>query len=140
MGIFFMLFIIIHGLLHIPAFMRIYYFPIKRNAGKIVKLKALLWFLSGSLFLLTAILFYNSYKYWWILSLIAIVMSQLLIFLNWRETKLGTVVNVIILAIFIIIFCSQRNFLRKYKQDFITQNESIQIRLIPIFKNCSIRN
>jgi hypothetical protein len=58
-----------------------------------------IWLVSLGFLLTGLILFINSYNSWqWIL-LGGAIISQILIIKNWQETKYGSIVNVLIIAI-----------------------------------------
>src|SRR5512142_557719 len=64
--------------------------PVSRREG-------VSWLLSSLLFLVTAVLILTGSSAWWILAVLAVVLSQFLIFRTWRTAKLGTILNVVIL-------------------------------------------
>lgn len=87
----------IHGLLHLIGLSKSYH---SGNGGilRLFKGLSVLW-LFASLFFMIAILLFllkdSSFVY---VVMVAIVFSQVLIFLNWEEAKFGTIVNILILA------------------------------------------
>ncbi len=103
MRILFITLIFIHGILHIPGFIKAFGLaampqlphPISRAHG-------ILWAIAAVLFILTAALFFNYNKWWWMLSVMALIISQYLIFSDWEDAALGTALNIVILVITII--------------------------------------
>lgn len=103
MRIFFITLIFIHGLLHIPGFVKAFDLaPMPQLPHPISKIHGILWGLAGVLFVMTAVLFFNYNKWWWILSVVALIVSQYLIFSDWEDAGLGTALNVIILVVTIV--------------------------------------
>src|SRR6478609_7558136 len=53
------------------------------------KLESLLWLFAYALFLAAVILFMFYAPSWWIFATIGVLLSQILIFLDWQEAKYG---------------------------------------------------
>jgi hypothetical protein len=89
--------LIVHGLLHLPAFVRAFSNePTVSTTISSEKKYVTLWLIAALLFFITAgLIHFNSY-YWWIVSSIAIIVSQLNILIHWKETKSGTLVNLVL--------------------------------------------
>jgi hypothetical protein len=114
----FIFLLIIHGLIHLMGFLRewklapvhplsgITAITVTKNAALVV---GLCWLATCILFMFAAILFYLSKDWWWIPAMLAIVTSQILIILYWKDAKWGTVANIIILT-GVVIACAQWNF------------------------------
>jgi len=62
----------------------------------------LLWLLTGLLFVISAILYLMKEDSWAILAVIAVILSQLLIFMVWKDAKFGTFANLVILLVGIV--------------------------------------
>jgi hypothetical protein len=62
----------------------------------------ILWSVTGLVFILSAFFFMMKKDGWAIASLIAVVLSQILIFTVWEDTKFGTIANLIILVAAIV--------------------------------------
>jgi hypothetical protein len=97
MKLLFEIFLTAHGLLHLPAFMRAHFYPepnstLSKRAGFFWLMAALSFFVSAGM------LQYDNY-YWWVSCCIAICLSQFNILLHWKETKSGTLVNLLIVVI-----------------------------------------
>ncbi len=56
-----------------------------------------LWLLTAILFVAAIILFLRENDKWWIVGIIAAILSQALIFTVWQDAKFGTIANIIIL-------------------------------------------
>jgi hypothetical protein len=76
--------------------------PISRSCG-------LIWLAAFCLFMAAAIAYLNEYDYWWIIGLLAVLVSQFLIIVYWSDAKYGTILNVIILVASILA-CSSFSF------------------------------
>ncbi|HLN53311.1 MAG TPA: hypothetical protein VK212_06345 [Lentimicrobium sp.] len=103
MKIYFVILIVLHGLVHLIGFLRGY--NLMQSKGfhvPVSKASGLLWLLSFILFELAAIMHYNDNQQWWIIGSIAVVLSQILIVLHWKDTKFGTIPNIIIIYVLII--------------------------------------
>lgn len=96
MKLLFEIFLASHGLLHMPAIIKAY-FP--DGKASVSKPSGLFWLsAAAAFFITTAMLHYNNY-YWWICCCGAIILSQWNIMLHWKETKFGTLVNLVIMII-----------------------------------------
>ena len=94
---------VIHGLIHFMGFAKAFDFGNMAQFTKDVgKPLGLIWLLTGALFVVSAILYVMKKDTWPILAIIAVVVSQILIFTVWKDAKFGTIANVIILSVGII--------------------------------------
>ncbi|MDX9925414.1 MAG: hypothetical protein RBS48_11685, partial [Ignavibacteriaceae bacterium] len=105
----------------------------------------ILWFLNTLLFIGVALAFLLKKEWWWVPGIFAIVLSQILIIINWQDAKFGTIANLIILVSLIVgiafgnfniqfdnerkMILSEGNFVGK-----IITNEMISDLPIPIQK------
>ncbi len=113
----FLFVLVIHGLIHLMGFFKAYQLaeieqltkPISRPAGNV-------WLLTMVLFLVATILFLVNDRFWPVISIIAILLSQILIFMSWQDAKFGTIANVIILVA-AIFATGQMSFERSYRKD-----------------------
>lgn len=127
MKISYSLLLIIHGLIHFTDFARAYHFRTMEQVTKnIPKLIGLLWMASGLLFIMAAILYFLKKDAWSILAIVAVVFSQILILLFWKDAKLGTIPNAIILVIAIIGLAAIR-FEDSYRNDVLSAMQNVQI-------------
>ncbi|MBW7887219.1 MAG: hypothetical protein H3C35_02530 [Bacteroidetes bacterium] len=105
MKIFFGIFVLLHGIIHIIGFLKA--FNIKtftQIARPISKPIGILWLLSALFFSLFVILYFNHSDFSWIAGFTAVLLSQILIIQFWKETKYGTIANGIILLVSIFLF------------------------------------
>lgn len=97
MKLFFEIFLIAHGLLHLPAFVRSFFSESTSKAGKFsTKVLGILWLIAALLFFCTAGLLHYNNNFWRMVSVMAILVSQFDIITRWKETKSGTLVNLLI--------------------------------------------
>ncbi len=112
-----MIFLIIHGLIHLIGFAEAFnLIEIQQWTHNISKPIGLLWMFAAILFLIVALLYGIKKDYWTVVAFIAIVVSQTLIIMYWKEAKFGTIVNLIIL-ISAIIGLATINFKNTYRAD-----------------------
>lgn len=100
MKIIFVIIVGLHALLHFLGTLKAFR-PnlVPQIKGKISIFEGLIWLLVG-LLLLSAELFYIlNQDLWPILGVTGALLSQLLISLNWRDSKYGTIINLLIFAV-----------------------------------------
>jgi hypothetical protein len=103
MRLFFVIFIAVHGLIHLLGFVKAFKLAeVAQLAQDISKAAGAAWLLAAALFIITSILFLLQKDYWWMVILPALVISQTLIILYWGDAKFGTIANIIILVPLII--------------------------------------
>lgn len=108
MRTFIFLILLLHGVLHLPGFIRI-------NAALpdgVWPRKGWYWLMSFLLFTATAIVFLFDMKHWPYLGALSVGVSQYAIIMNWSRTKTGTAVNLVILILVILVACGEREFLK----------------------------
>ncbi|WP_071394073.1 DUF6920 family protein [Bacillus tuaregi] len=99
----FFLVLIVHGFIHSIGFIKAFQLaemnvlktPISKSVG-------LLWFVTACLFIIGALLFIFNQMWWWMPSLIAVLLSQTVIILSWQDAKFGTILNILILIFSIV--------------------------------------
>lgn len=125
MKVVFTLILVIHGLIHLMGFAKAFgYGSLTQLTQEISKPIGILWLTTALLFMVTTFLFLSQktflflrQKYEWsIVGIIAVIISQILIFLVWQDAKFGTLANVIILVVAILSLGSH-NFEHSYQQD-----------------------
>lgn len=99
----FILLIGIHGLIHLMGFLKAFgiveFQAINTSISKPV---GLCWLLAFLLFTVTTSLVFIRSDYWWAAGGLAVVVSQVLIFTLWSDTKYGTIMNGFLLLVLII--------------------------------------
>ncbi len=108
MRIFLLILLVLHGLIHLIGFVHEFQLAnVRQLSGKLsvpvgpmgLKVLGVLWLTTTALFLLGAVQVLRSQENWSILVLIAIVFSQVLILLYWKDAKAGTAANMLLLLL-----------------------------------------
>ncbi len=108
---------LIHGLIHFMGFAKAFnYGNITQLTKEITKTTGVVWFSTGLLFLICLALYLLKKDSWVYFAVIAVVLSQMLIFNNWQEAKFGTIANGVILLVTIIGFF-QIKFKNEYRNE-----------------------
>lgn len=91
----------------------------------------LFWLTACITSLFYAVMFYVNYKYAWLFGFIMVFISQLLIILFWKDAKLSTVINIVILLVSIMAL-AQYNFKKLVQQEtaYILNQSEISNELI----------
>ena len=117
MKIFFSFIVIIHGLIHLLGFAKAFGLGnITQLSKEISKPLGLLWLTTFLLFLIALILFILKKEQWCFIGIIAIIISQVLIFVVWQDAKFGTIINVFILLITILAW-GNIHFEKSFRND-----------------------
>lgn len=103
--------IVAHGLIHLMGFAKAFGFaelpqltqPISRSMG-------LLWLFAAVGLVATAVLFVRAPRVWWVMGFAAVAASQVVIVSAWRDAKLGTIGNALVLAAVVYGFAAQGPF------------------------------
>jgi hypothetical protein len=123
----------VHGLIHIMGFAKAYnYGNITQLTKDISKTSGTIWLVTAILFIAVTVMLFLKKDSWWILGLIAVILSQFLIFNNWQDAKFGTIANVIIL-IAIVLGYGSSSFENTYKHDVsegLTRTQNLKNTLL----------
>ncbi len=122
----------VYGLIHFIGFAKAYEFGnMAQFTKEISKPMGLFWLFAGLLCIVSAILISIKKHYWPTIAIVAVSISQFLIFTVWTDAKYGTIVNSIILIAAIIGYATY-NFENRFKKDVLfalekmrTTNETI---------------
>jgi hypothetical protein len=100
----------LHAIIHCFGFLKAFN-AVEFNAitQPITKGAGVLWLMACLLLLVTLLLDAIGVKYWWVIGIIAVLISQVLIFSVWQDAKFGTIPNLLILLICGLSF-SDHNF------------------------------
>lgn len=101
--------LLVHGLIHTFGFLKafnVYQFeqltqPISRPQGA-------LWLLAALLFAVALALYVSGVPFWFVAALLAVVLSQYLIFTHWEDARFGSIANVLILIAALLAWQSWR--------------------------------
>lgn len=103
MRILLIIIIFVHGVLHMPGFIKAFGMAeLPQLPHPISRVHGVFWAIASILFITAAMLFLNYNKWWWLVSVIALIISQYLIISDWEDAGLGTALNIIILLVTII--------------------------------------
>lgn len=95
----FLVVVITHGLIHLLGFAKAFgYAELPQLTQPIPRGRGLLWLTAGLLVLATAASLLMWPRGWWLLGALALVVSQIVIRSSWRDAKVGTVANLILLV------------------------------------------
>ena len=101
--ILFAILLFLHGFIHAMGFAIAFGYLHNAAFTKTVsKFSGIAWLLVLVLFIIAAIAFITRKDYWPVIALIAVVISQVLIFMVWKDAKFGTIANLIICFVAII--------------------------------------
>jgi hypothetical protein len=117
MKIIFLIILLLHGLIHLLGFVKGFELQeVKELTLPISKPLAVVWLTATILFLTYGVLSLLNSKYAWLIGIIAVILSQALIILFWKDAKFGTIPNIIILAVSIVSF-GYYNFQKLIQQE-----------------------
>lgn len=132
MKTFFYIILILHALIHLMGFVKGQGWAVQGLQLPISKTAALFWLLTFLLFIGWGISTALRHDMAWILGVLAIILSQLLIFSVWSEAKWGTLLN-----LFLLLFCwiqfSDFRFQKQWSMDTkLLQTEKHSEELKPL--------
>lgn len=98
MKLVFAILILIHGIIHLIGFVKAFQLAVINPEGQsISKPMGMLWIFTTTLFLMTTILYLLKNEWWFFIAIPAVIISQILIIIYWKDAKFGTLANIIIL-------------------------------------------
>lgn len=106
---------IIHGLIHLLGFVKGYDLKeLKEVSTNVSRPLGLMWLFDAILFIIFGVMYFDDIQYAWIVGLLAIIVSQALIFYFWKMAKLGTIPNIILMIVLVFLFsnCSFQRMLK----------------------------
>lgn len=105
MKIAFLIIVALHGLIHMLGFIK--GFELKEVSGLTLPISrpmGIVWLAATVLILAYGVVHMLNSGYDWLIGLVAVVVSQTVIVLFWKDAKFGTIPNVVILAVSIVSF------------------------------------
>ena len=97
----------IHGIIHLFGFLKAFgVSEFNAITQPISKPFGIIWLITFILFLTTLVLFLIQHNGWWMIGILAVLLSQFLIILYWQDAKFGTIINLIIIASILIAYSS----------------------------------
>lgn len=133
MRIAFVIIVMIHGLIHLIGFIKGYGIKeIKELTLPISRSMSLLWLMAALLILSFGILQLFHSKYSWIIGFLAVLISQILILLYWKDAKFGTLPNVLILLVSIMAYgnLSFQNLVQQETMDLLKQQPTFENKIL----------
>ena len=113
-----------HGLIHLMGFIRAFFSTeISKQLLGISKPIGSLWLITFILFIVTTSQFIGNKK-WFYLAFIAVLLSQILIIISWKDAKFGTIANLIILIVSTVAIANY-NFSKMVKKETIALLQNI---------------
>ena len=95
----------VHGSIHLTGFINGYRLV---NVGQFssvpTKAAAIAWLITTLLFTTAIILYLSKSEYWWMITSLAIILSQTLIILHWKDARFGSFVNLLFIVPIILAF------------------------------------
>ncbi|RKS55561.1 hypothetical protein BC962_0526 [Gillisia mitskevichiae] len=93
----------LHGMIHLIGFLKAFgIFQFDAISQPVSKTLGVLFLVAFFFFAVTANLFFRRHDYWWIIGLLAVLISQFLIISFWKDTGFGSILNLVILTASII--------------------------------------
>ena len=118
-----------HGLIHLLGFLKAFDLAqVNQLTLAINRPVGFLWLLAALLFVVTAAALALKKRWWWATAIVATLLSQFLIFTAWQDARVGSIPNLIILAVALLHLGSVR-FEGRYRQD--VQNGQERVRGLP---------
>lgn len=109
-----------HALLHFLGFVKAFQLAeISQLSHSISKPLGMLWALAALLFIAAFILFIQNHNWWFAPAILAVILSQILIIIYWKDARFGTIANGLILMLAIIHLAAWR-FENHYNNDVLT--------------------
>ncbi|MBK7427937.1 MAG: hypothetical protein IPI60_13380 [Saprospiraceae bacterium] len=126
MRIFFLIIVILHALIHLAGFVKGFGLrEIKELTLPISKPMGVFWLTACMLLIIYGISYFTNSRYAWLMGMIAVLISQILIIMFWKDAKFGTIPNLVILLVSIVSLGSHllKNVYSDHvKNDFIENN------------------
>ncbi len=133
MRLIFVLFVCIHALIHVLGFLKGFEIKdFKELTLPISRTEAVFWLVASVLFIIYTFLVITNNRYSWVAGFFAVILSQILVLLFWKDAKFGTIPNLIILVGSIISFSafSFENMVAKEARGILNQNRVYKERIV----------
>lgn len=100
--------IAVHGLIHLMGFAKAFGLAeLPELAGPISRPWGTAWLIAAMAVLATSVTLLAAPRAWWIVGSVAVLLSQAVVFSSWGDARLGTAVNLLILAGVVYGFASR---------------------------------
>jgi len=105
----FSIIVFIHGAIHLMGFVKGFKLgEIQNLSSDISKISAIFWLVSFALFAMSAIGFLLDKNFWLFFTVLAVVISSVLIISTWSDSKFGMIANLLILIVAVFSFTNLR--------------------------------
>lgn len=105
---FFLALIVVHGLIHFMGPAKAFgVADLPQLTQPISRAMGVVWLAAGLAVLLAGAAFYWGQRGWWLVAVVAVLLSQIAIVASWTDAKVGTVANLVILAAAVYAFTTQ---------------------------------
>ena len=129
----FLIIVLFHGLIHLLGFVKGFGLKeVKELTLPVSKPMGFIWLSAAILFFTYGILNFLNTKYAWLIGLIAVVISQVLVILFWKDARFGTIPNILILvvAIFSLGYYNFQKLVHQETNQMLKQNIRIENKII----------
>jgi hypothetical protein len=90
--------LVVHGAIHVAGFAKAYGLAALPRLAPVPHLTGWLWMAAAAGFIVSAVLLLTGVRHWWIVAGTALLVSQTLILVDFKEARFGTLANVIVLV------------------------------------------
>ncbi len=98
--ILFLFMLLLHGAIHVLGFVKAFRLGAVAQLSKdISKPMGWMWLLATVLFVLVAVLMLLKKDWWWMPGLLAVLLSQMLLFSSWSDARFGSIPNAMVLIV-----------------------------------------
>ncbi|MDT8393295.1 MAG: hypothetical protein RQ761_05600 [Bacteroidales bacterium] len=125
--------IFIHGLIHIPGFVKGFGFrEVKELTLPISTPMGILWLVAAGLIMIYGVVYFANYRYSWLIGFFVVAVSQILIILFWKDARFGTFPNIAILAVSLISYghYNFQNLVQAETTDLLSQIKIPENRIV----------
>ena len=99
MKIFLFIVLVMHGIIHLVGFIKAFdLIELSHLTKTISKPLGVLWLITSILFFICMFALWMDYPWWWMLTLVSVILSQVIIVFDWNEAGFGTIANAIIFS------------------------------------------
>lgn len=103
----FALVLLFHGLIHLMGFAKAFKVAeVPQLTGSFSKSAGVIWLVAALLFAASVLFLFLKKDWWWMAAVPAVLLSQMLIFSQWRDAKFGTFANIIALVGIVLAYGS----------------------------------
>ena len=129
----FLLVVALHALIHLLGFTKAFALrEVRELSMDTSRPMGIAWLMATLLFLAYAILEMTQNRYAWLVGFLAVLLSQILIIMFWKDAKFGTLPNILILAVSIMGYGSYRfhNLVEKDTARILAQSSLARDKVI----------